>query len=158
MTDDIKRSADFLATNVSEKIQNDAIFRAKVADDPGAAAAEVQALAGSAKGQVDAVATGAVKQAEADTVRSAASADKAVYIFAVAALSVVSVGVVLAIGLLAYPQIEPLIAAMIAGAKGDAAALTAARVSFSVPDGLIALGSAAIGALAGLLGPLSQRR
>lgn len=158
MADPTVRSADVLAENFTEQLATNEELRNKIAADPASAGAELKALAGSAKDRADASQSGKTSNLEAEAASSAASADKFVYIVAVVALGSVSIGVVVAIYSLAFPQIDPLVKAALLSAGPDVQKIAATRIAFSIPDGLIALGSAAIGALAGLLGPLSQRR
>jgi hypothetical protein len=157
MADDATRSADVLAKDLVAKVKTDETFRAGLAADTDAAVDQVKSLADQAIAKVDQEGAGSARKLEAQAVSTAASADKFVYIVAVMALGLVSIGVVSAIFALAWPQITPLMASAIGAAGGDIQKLAGIRVAFSIPDGLIALGSAAIGALAGLLGPLGQR-
>ncbi|MFD1702754.1 hypothetical protein ACFSCV_07030 [Methylopila henanensis] len=140
------RSAALLTSAFAEKMTVDDGFRQRVAADPKAAVDELKKLESQAIGQVDATGSGVAARAKAAAEGQAASADKLVYVIAVACLGFVSVAVVFAIFGVAWSQLPK------AGAAG------ASQLNFAIPDGLVALGSAAIGALAGLLGPLSQRR
>ena len=140
---DTPRSATILADDFAGQIAADDGLRQRIAENPGAAAEALRKLEPAAIGQSDALGSSSVKRMDAETAKQAASADKLVYIIAVACLGTVSVAVVFAIFGIAAWQMST---------------ASAALTVFAIPDGLIALGSAAIGALAGLLGPLSQRR
>ncbi|MFC3691758.1 hypothetical protein [Chenggangzhangella methanolivorans] len=171
------RSANVMADVISSEIVKDPNFVTTLGQPQ-----VLQGLVDKSIAQTDGANSLALKKTEADRDLTQAYADSRVYLIAVTALSLVSVIVVVAIGFLAWRQVGPLIAETAAavdpaaGAPGAAPAAAggaaapdpdaaadklveaAQRLVIAIPDGLVALGSAAIGALAGLLGPLSSRR
>jgi hypothetical protein len=132
------RSAEALAKTLIERLK-----------DP----AEAQKLAASPDGVRDLV-PGAVAAANASQLRadraSNLSIDFKIYNIVVWALGASVVLVVLAISTISIVQLISF-AALKADPPGSLTYM------ITIPDGLIALGSAAVGALAGLLTPLSAR-
>jgi tetrahydromethanopterin S-methyltransferase subunit F len=141
MTDDpLPRSAEVLAQKIADAEQ----VAPGVTADPN----EVKKLTEEAVKEVDAVTRQSAQQV-------AVNADARVYIIAVRSLGITAVGVVFAILLIAVLQNYTTLHALLFAQPPAAASPTS--FTLQIPDGLVALGSAAIGALAGLLGPLSAR-
>lgn len=148
------RSAEILADKIRVKLSEDSNFAEQLKQNPSS----VQDLAAISIAQSDGSSALQIRSQEAERAKEIVTADKEVYIFAVRSLGIVAVLAVLAIMLVCVPQLVMLLQAAIKAANGSPNALGNISISFSVPDGLVALGSAAIGALAGLLGPLSARQ
>jgi len=136
------RSADALTVEILEKLRSDPTFAEKVAEAPQL----LKKLADAAKIKTD-----------AELIRNGdllvAKSNGTLYLTVVLFVGFALTGVVVSIAWIALAQL-----AKYPDITIDKLATQLPAINIVIPDGLIALGSAAIGALAGLLTPLVARR